>query len=270
MWGKVLGAMIGGGLGLLIAWSPALAVGLGVVGLVLGHFTVDREAPTPHALRPQSKDELLGIAPPAPSGPPRPSATVEQRKLAELICPIFIEVARCDGPVVQSEVRAIREFFENVLGFGAPAESVRVALKAALTARPQDIEALVKAARVELKPAVRLDIVRALYDMGLADAELTRAESDMLRRVVSHFNLSEEQLQEITRQYFGTGEEHYRALGLSPSASDEEIRAAFRRLAAESHPDRVASQGPEHVEAAAERFRAVKEAYEELRKLRGL
>ena len=168
-------------------------------------------------------------------------------------------------------MRVIREFFEQSLGFHPPAaEVVRASLKAALKTPPQDIEALTRRARAAVKPSLRLEVVRALYELGLADAELSKREVDVLRRVVSQFNLSDEQLQDITRQYFGTGEEHYRCLGLDPTAEDEEIRAAFRRLAAEHHPDRVASLGPERVEAAAQRFRAVKDAYEELRKLRGL
>jgi DnaJ like chaperone protein len=196
---------------------------------------------------------------------------LEQQTLIDHLCPIFIEVARCDGPVVQSEVRVVREFFHDVLHFdGQAAEAVRSALKAALASPPQDLEALALRARADLKPSLRLDVVRALYDLGLADAELTRREADVLKRVVSQFNLSDEQLQEITQRYFGTGESHYRTLALEPSATDEEIRAAFRRLASENHPDRVASRPPPEAEAASRRFRAVKEAYEELKKLRGL
>jgi len=289
MWGKVLGALIGGGLGLVVAWSPGLAIALGLLGGLVGHFMVDRDPPMPDALSPSSAAELLGApsgSPPptrlpsaAPSPPrhssprptpPSPTPSLTQT-LIEQLCPIFIEVARCDGPVVQSEVRVIREFFTEVLHFDGPAaDAVRLALKAALASPPQDLEALARRARAALKPSLRLDVVSALYDLGLADAELTRREADVLKCVVGQFNLSEEQLQEITRRYLGTGESHYRTLCLEPTATDEEIRAAFRRLASENHPDRVASRTSAEVEAAARRFREVKEAYEELKKLRGL
>lgn len=269
---------------MVVAWSPGLAIALGLLGLVVGHFVVDREPPVPDALNPSSAAELLGtpsgsspptrLPPATPSPPtpaPPPTTPSQTQTLIEQLCPIFIEVARCDGPVVQSEVRVIREFFREVLHFDGPAaEAVRLALKAALASPPQDLETLTRRARAALKPSLRLDVVSALYDLGLADAELTRREADVLKRVVSQFNLSEEQLQEITRRYFGTGESHYRTLFLEPTATDEEIRAAFRRLASENHPDRVASRPSSEAEAAARRFREVKEAYEELKKLRGL
>lgn len=278
MWGKVFGALIGAAAGMLLAWSPIVAVALAIVGAALGHFVIDREPSAPKLERPPSVDELLGDPRPAPRPrrrappppPPPKKATLEQETLAELLCPIFIEVARCDGPVVQSEVRTIREFFQQTLAFDdAGSEAVRVALKAALGAPATDVEELVKRARVEVKPSLRLDVVRALYDMGLADAALARSEIDTLKRVVGSFNLSEEQLQQITKAYFGAGTQHFETLGLDDSATDEEIKTAFRRLAAENHPDRAATLGPKEAEAAANRFRLVKEAYEELRKIRG-
>lgn len=278
MWGKVFGAMIGATVGMLLSWSPVLAGLLAIIGVVLGHLAVDREVIAPRSERPPTIDELVGEAPRRPTAaPPRmpaapakPKASLEQQTLAELLCPIFIEVARCDGPVVQVEIRVIREFFQHVLKFDeAGSEAVRVALKTALSGPVEDVEALVKRARVEVKPSLRLDVVRAMYDLGLADAELARSEVDTLKRVVNHFNLSDEQLQQITALYFGRGEQHYRLLGLSTDASDDDIRSAFRKLAAENHPDRVASLGGKEAEAASEKFRLVKDAYEALRKIRG-
>jgi DnaJ like chaperone protein len=275
MWGKVLGAVIGAATGMVLAWSPELAGALALAGFGLGHFVIDREVALTKADQPPSSDDLLGRAAERAKGrklvrPVIKRAAAEDQLLADLLCPLFIEVARVDGPVVQSEIRAIREYFQFALKFDdAGLEAVRVALKDALAATPVDVETLVKQARADIKPAHRLELVRGLYDLGTIDGELTRSEIDTLKRVVAQFNLSEEQLQQITKQFFGSGEAHFRTLGLGNEATDDDIRSAFRRLAAENHPDRVASLGPKQAEAAGERFRQVKEAYEALRKLRG-
>ena len=104
--------------------------------------------------------------------------------------------------------------------------------------------------------------VRSLYDLGMADGDLQRSEQDVLKRIVGAFNLSDEALREITAQYFGKGDANYAALGITEDASDEEIKSAYRKLAAEHHPDRSSDGG--------EKFRLVKDAYEALKKLRGL
>lgn len=282
MWGKVLGAMIGAGLGMLLAWSPLLAAALAAAGAILGHLAVDHSGPGPRLERPPSSEELLerqtprGAArrpqpAPARAAPPPRGPSREQQALADLLCPLFIEIARVDGPVVQPEIRAVREFFEHALRFDeVGTEAVRVALKAALAAPPQDVEFLVRRARSEVRPAQRLEVVRALYDLATVDGPLLKSEQAALREAVQHFNLADEQVQQITREFFGGGARAYATLGLGEDASDDDIRSAFRRLAAEHHPDRVAHLDAAAAAVATERFREVKEAWEELKRLRGL
>ena len=61
----------------------------------------------------------------------------------------------------------------------------------------------------------------------------------------------------------------YQVLGVSQDASEEEIKKAYRKLAKKYHPDTVANLGEEIKKKATEKFRAVNEAYEELKKQRG-
>ena len=62
----------------------------------------------------------------------------------------------------------------------------------------------------------------------------------------------------------------YTILGISPSATDDEIKAAYRRMAMKVHPDKVAALDPEVQKAAEARFRKIHEAYETIRKQRGI
>jgi DnaJ like chaperone protein len=281
MYGKILGGVLFGGLGLVLTSSPEISAALAVVGALAGHYAADRRPVAPRARRPLPREAApsqAGAQQPAPTARQRsvrPSARREtppadQAKLAKLLAPIFVEVARADGPLSQAEVRVVREFFEKALHFDeAGSAAVRIAVKAADAAPQAPVNKFVKAARAELKPSERLDVVRWLYDLALVDGELTKAEAETLRRAVHTFNLSSPQLQEITRSYFGAGASHCETLGIAESASEEEIRTAFRRLAAEHHPDRSGGQGEAHARAAAARFHEVKEAYDALRKIRG-
>lgn len=261
--------MIGGSLGMVLAWSPALAAILAAVGALIGHFAVDREPDAPKSFRPPSKEELLGraTAPAArrKTAPPAKTAkkiSAEDLLLVDALCPLFVEVARADGAPVQMEIRVIREFFEQRLQFNEIAmDTVRLKLKDAIEAAEQDIEFLTTRARTAVKPSIRVEVVRSLYDLGLVDGQLSRSEQDMLKRIVAMFNLSDEQLQQITSEYFGKGDKEYELLAITPAATDDEVKSAFRKLAAEHHPDRAKDNG--------EKFRQVKDAYEALKKLRG-
>lgn len=281
VYGKLLGAGIGGCATMLIGWDPLVVFAAVVCGGVLGHFLFDREPELPRVERPKSVEELLSEGRerrareqrqrrPVPPPPP-PQATVEQRALVDALAPLFVEVGRVDGEVVGDEIRAVREFFQHELGFDEGGlEALRVALKAAIAAPASELSELVKRHRGAVKPSLRVSVLRGLYAMVLADAEMRRSERDALRHVVQHFNLSDEQLRQVTKEFFGSGEAHYATLGLTDAASDDEIRSAWRRLAAEHHPDKAAALGPTEAAAAEKRFRELKEAWEALQQLRGL
>lgn len=271
MLGKLLGAMLGSALGMLLAWSVPMAVTLGALGALLGHLFIDREPSAPKSFAPPSTEDILregrraGPVPGRRAREPRPLPRVSSDDLALLqaLCPLFVEVARADAPVSQVEVRIIREFFEHRLNFDAAAmQEVKDALKAAIASPPGDVEAMTTRARTLVKPSIRVEVVRSLYDVGMVDGDLQRSEQDVLKRVVGAFNLSDEQLQQVTQEYFGKGDANYATLGVKPDASDDEVKSAYRRLAAEHHPDRATDGG--------EKFRQVKDAWDAVRKLRGL
>ncbi len=67
-----------------------------------------------------------------------------------------------------------------------------------------------------------------------------------------------------------TLQEAYRTLDVSETATDEEVRQAYRQLALRYHPDRVASQGEAAREAAEKRFREVTEARDIIFRARGI
>jgi hypothetical protein len=56
----------------------------------------------------------------------------------------------------------------------------------------------------------------------------------------------------------------YAVLGIDRSASGEEVRQAYRRLAAKYHPDKVSHLGEEFRELAAKRFKEIKAAFDAL------
>lgn len=260
MYGKLIGAMVGGSAGMLLAWSPPLAFSLALVGGALGHWFLDREPDQPRVLRAEWPTARPTRTSPRPSLPEPPF----DQALIDALCPVFIELARVDGQVSRVEVRVIREFFEQECKLTPAAlEAVRAALKHALQHPAAELESVLTRARAEVKPATRIELVRWLYDMALVDGPLTGSETKVLKRIVEVLNVSDEQLQQITAQFLGTGAEHFATLGLPRSATDDEIRSAYRRLAAENHPDLSPSAG------AADRFREVKEAYEGLKRIRG-
>jgi DnaJ like chaperone protein len=62
----------------------------------------------------------------------------------------------------------------------------------------------------------------------------------------------------------------YKVLGIESSASDEEVKKAYRQMAIKYHPDKVAQLGEEYQVGAKEKFQKIQEAYENIKKKRGM
>ena len=70
--------------------------------------------------------------------------------------------------------------------------------------------------------------------------------------------------------YFDDLESAYQVLGLNSSASNEELKKAYRKMALENHPDKVGHLGEDIRQAAEEKFRQINLAYEKIKKQRGI
>ena len=62
----------------------------------------------------------------------------------------------------------------------------------------------------------------------------------------------------------------YKVLEIAPTATDDEVKAAYRKMALKHHPDRVASLGEDIHKAAEEKFRQINESKDKIYKARGI
>ena len=69
--------------------------------------------------------------------------------------------------------------------------------------------------------------------------------------------------------YFRDTNSDYLILEITSSASDDEVKKAYRKMAVKFHPDKVAALGEEVQKAANEKFQKVQSAYENIKKQRG-
>lgn len=188
-------------------------------------------------------------------------------------------VARADGSLDNREVRVMRLFFEG-LGFrGEDLNTIRQLMKEAVSADLNLLSICIEYERISTYEE-RLLMLRALYLVAAADGVLHEAERSVIDRVVGHMGIGPADHRSIRSEFErtsrprspGTGRpsEAYAALGISPGASDDEVKTAYRTMARKYHPDKVNHLGPEFVKMATEKFQAIHRAYTTIRKERGL
>lgn len=182
-------------------------------------------------------------------------------------------LCKADGRVTRDEIQAVEALFQRMHLSVEQREIAKAAFargKAAefhLDAEIALVARLCRGQGMLLRMFLQVQLVAIA-----ADGALHPAEHDMLVRIARGLGLAEAevaQLEAMLRASSGGApsqaklDDAYQALGLQPSASDTEIKRAYRRLMSENHPDKLAGKGlPESMRALAEeRTREITVAY---------
>lgn len=236
IWGKIGGAGLGGLVG-----GPIGAL----IGGVAGHFLVDREG--------------------APFGP-TPRDVVFTTGLVALAA----KMAKSDGVVTESEVQA----FGQVVQVEPEARLGVERLFDLAKATTDGFEAYAGqlAATFGEEPALLEDVLDGLFHIAKADGAIHEKEERYLRAVAGIFGFDEEAFRRITARHVRFADDPYLVLGLERSADDAALKAGYRRLVAETHPDRALARGlpPEAVAIATRRLAAINAAWDRIAAERGL
>ncbi len=175
------------------------------------------------------------------------------------------KMAKADGLVTKDEVVAFREVFL------IPPEEEANAARVFNLAR-QDIAGYdTYAKRIKAMYAdddgPLCDLMEGLFHIAMADGVYHPMEDDFLQEVADIFGFDERRFKGIRAQFVAEAErDPYDVLGVEPSAPMDDVRAAWRALVRETHPDRMLARGvpEEAIKLAERRLVAVNQAWEEI------
>ena len=115
----------------------------------------------------------------------------------------------------------------------------------------------------------RLQLFHYLLGIAQADGQVSPEESSLLFTIGQNLGLNEKDIRSIMGM-FEPEKDPYKILEIDKTATDDEVRKAYRRLAVKFHPDKVENLGEDVKRAAEEKFKSVQSAYEQIKKERGM
>ena len=116
----------------------------------------------------------------------------------------------------------------------------------------------------------RLQLLNFLVMISQADGRVHPAEVTAMKECAQWMHMSADEVDSMLGLGKDDLESAYKVLGVSPDASDSEVKRAYRRLALEHHPDKVAALGEDVRRAAEKKFQKINEAKDRIWKARGL
>ena len=210
---------------------------------------------------------------------------------AKFLVSLLAKVAKSDGRVSELEARLITQVLDDLSQKVSGVSGVREYLKEVYNSQKENVDNAYETAR-NYKRAFNLNydtcVARLTFFLNLAyiDGEFNKSEQDVIRNIAYGFGIDKETLDEIIFKFdsfYGSrfGADHdemsqendaFEVLGLSKNASLEEVKARYKELVRQYHPDILMGRGEskEVIERSTKKLQEINEAYGRLKEKFGV
>ena len=178
-------------------------------------------------------------------------------------------VMRADGKILKVELDYIKGFFTQQFGPQFTNSHLQ-SLKHFLDGGEIPLEQICSDIKFRTQVEVRIQLMHYLFGIAKADGVVVEAELNVIRRIATLMDVPAADFESVKNMFYRDVHSDYRVLGIEPSATEEEIKKAYRQMAIRYHPDKVAQMGEEYQKGAKEKFQKIQEAYENIKKTRGI
>ena len=191
-------------------------------------------------------------------------------------------IIKADGKIMHSEMEFVRQFLRQNFGEQAVNQGQEILLKLFEVQKQQgeqEFRKTIHQSCTEIKHYMdvsqRLQLLNYLVIIARVDGYVSPEEIKALKEVARHLGLTAKDVDSMLNMESGARadsniEDAYKVLGIPPTATDDEVKAAYRKMALKHHPDRVATLGEDIRKAAEKKFQDINDAKERIFKAREL
>ena len=235
-----------------LGWSFMGPIG-GIIGYVLGGLFSDSDK----SIREEVKDNM--------------GDTSQKRDFNVCLLVLSAAVMKADGVVKKSELDYVKRFF--LQNFGQERAENYIKMLREILKKDYNLYDVCRQVRQIMDYSSRLELLHYLFGIANADGNVSEPEISVLQTIASYIGLTGSDFESIKAMFVPTVNEMenaYKILGVDASASDDEVKKAYRDMAKKYHPDLVSHLGEEVRQDAEKKLQEVNAAYEKIKKSRGL
>lgn len=181
---------------------------------------------------------------------------------------LIAAVMKADGKVLKSELEYVKQFF--ISQFGADTAREALQMLKDLLQKEIPLRDVCMQIRSNMDYPSRLQLIHILYNISAADNRFEPAETKVIRSIADMLGISQTDYDSIRNMFIPATDAAYRILEVERTATDEELKKAYRKMALKYHPDKVSHLGDDFRKTAEEKFKAVNEAWEKIKKERNI
>lgn len=179
---------------------------------------------------------------------------------------LFAKVMKADGKLLKSELDYVKSFLKRNLS--RQQSQVFIKMFQEILKQEYSTAEVCKQIQKSMDHPSRLELLHVLFGLSASDGEIHPEEVRVIHTIAGYINISNKDYESIKAIFIKDIDSAYKILEIDASASDGQVKKAYRKMAVKYHPDKVAHLGKEIQKTATEKFKAVNDAYTEIKKQR--
>lgn len=177
-------------------------------------------------------------------------------------------VMKADQKIVRSELDYVRNFF--ISQFGVDEGNRLIKMLQEILKQDINVQEVSMQVGQYTEYAVKLQLIHYLFGIAGSDDYYHPDEVEMISLISRYMGITDGDFTSIRAMFVKNAGWAYDVLEITSSATDDEVKKAYREMAKKHHPDKVSNLGDDVKKAATEKFQKISAAYEEIKKQRGL
>lgn len=177
-------------------------------------------------------------------------------------------VIKADGKVSQVELDYVRQYFVQSYGKDRANATFRV-FNEVIKKREVSAQNICSILRQRTRYETRLQILHFLFSIANADGYVSELEVLEIQKMAGYLGVFSRDFESIKAMFFKNPDSAYKILEIENTATEAEVKSAYRTMAKKYHPDKLQHMDEAYQKGAQEKFTKVREAYEQIQKERG-
>ena len=177
-------------------------------------------------------------------------------------------VMKSDNQVLKSELDYVKQFF--VRQFGEAKASNYILMLRELLKQNYNLRDVCQEIKFYMDHASRLQLMHFLFGLSMSDGNAHPNELNTIHQIATWLGISAIDEESIKAMFIKSANSAYKILEINKEATNDEVRKAYKRLAIKHHPDKVSHLGEDIQQAANEKFKEINQAFEQIKKERGI
>lgn len=193
---------------------------------------------------------------------------ISKNDFATALLVLSASVMKADGNPLKSELDFVKTFFQKQ--FSPDFARQQMLAFRDILKKDFDIRQVCELIKQAQPPQQRSVLIQYLFGIAQADGHVSEAEVQAINRISRMLDISSYEFNQLKAMFYKSSSNAYQMMGIEKSATNDEVKKAYRKLAVKNHPDKFAQMGEEYQLAAKEKFQKIQDAYETIKKERGM